>query len=85
MRILNEVELVHVAGGDNPSMGQYDPPATPSGASCANSILFWSGAGSMVGGMFGAFFGGAGAVLGGWGGFSAGGWGGTLTSSCRMK
>ncbi len=71
MRELNKCEQMVVVGGDNPSMGPYDYSSNP--GTCANAILFWSGTGSSLGGMVGAFFGGVGAVFGGFGGFAAGG------------
>lgn len=78
MRTLNQCELALVAGGDNPSMGPYEAPATPSGAACGNAILVWVGIGSGVGSL-------AGGLIGFFAGAALGGWGGTLSSGCKTQ
>lgn len=86
MRVItNTLELDLVAGGDNPSMGPYDPPADAgnSGQECANSMLFWGGIGSGLGSLFGSVGGAGGGVLGFFGGSAAGGWFASELTICQ--
>ena len=85
MRVLSDIELSHVSGGDNPGMGPYGP-GLDNGAACANTVMAWGGLGSTVGGAIGGLFGGFGGMVGGLGGLALGGGiASRFSSNCRTS